>query len=157
VSAAPERLDHAMRKIAAPVSRVYAAMVDAAAIEQWLPPEGATGTVEALDLRPGGAFRLTLHFAREGVGKTTPDSDVVNGRFVELVPDVRVVQEFDFVSDDPAFAGTMRMTWILMPQGSGTVVTVMAEHVPVGISPANHERGMASSLANLATFVEDRS
>ncbi len=48
---------------------------------------------------------------REGSGKATADSDIVEARFVEIVPNVRVVQAVDFVSDDPAFAGTMTMTW----------------------------------------------
>ena len=41
------------------------------------------------------------------------DSDVVEARFVSLEPGVSVVQEIDFESDDPAFAGTMTMTWDL--------------------------------------------
>lgn len=150
-----ERIDRATRLIAAPARRIYAALVDGSEVAHWLPPEGATGTVDAFEPWPGGAFRITLHFAAQGVGKTTQDSDVVDGRFVELVPDARVVQEFDFVSDDPAFAGTMRMTWLLQPQGAGTAVTVMAEHVPAGISPEDHAQGLASSLANLAAHVED--
>ena len=36
---------------------------------------------------------------------------IVEVRYVDIVPDVRVVQAVDFVSDDPAFAGTMTMTW----------------------------------------------
>ena len=44
-------------------------------------------------------------------GKATPDSDIVEARFLDIVPDVRVVQAVEFVSDDPAFTGTMTMTW----------------------------------------------
>ena len=155
MSASSERVDRASRLVAAPVSRVYAALVDAASLEQWLPPEGATGTVEEFEPRPGGAFRMTLRFETDGIGKTTQNTDVVNGRFIELEPDRRIVQEIDFVSNDPAYAGTMRMTWTTEPQGEGTLVTVMAEHVPVGVSPEDHAQGLASSLANLAAFVED--
>jgi hypothetical protein len=43
--------------------------------------------------------------------RATSDSDIVEARFVEIVPEVRVVQAVDFVSDDLAFAGTMTMTW----------------------------------------------
>jgi hypothetical protein len=45
--------------------------------------------------------------------KATADSDIVESRFIDLVPDVRVVQAVDFVSDDPAYAGTMTMRWEL--------------------------------------------
>jgi uncharacterized protein YndB with AHSA1/START domain len=154
VSGEPERIDRAAHVIAASVERVYAALVDADAVAQWLPPEGSTGMIEAFEPRPGGAFRMTLHFASGGGGKTTQDSDTVNGRFVELVPNLRVVQEADFVSDDPDFSGTMRMTWSLTARDGGTQVTVAAEHVPSGISKEDHAKGLASSLANLAAYVE---
>ena len=44
-------------------------------------------------------------------GKSTADSDIVEARFVDIVPDVRVAYAVDFVSDDPAYASTMTMTW----------------------------------------------
>ena len=150
-----ERVDRAARIIEASPARVYAALVDPDAVARWLPPEGASGTIEAFDPRPGGLFRMTLRFASGAGGKTTQDSDTVSGRFVELDPDECLVQEFDFVSDDPAFAGTMRMTWGLAWCADGTEVTVVAENVPSGISKDDHVRGLASSLANLAAWVED--
>ena len=148
------RVDRASRIVAAPVAVVYAALTDARMVSAWLPPEGATGTIEAFDARPGGAFRMTLRFASGSGGKTTEDTDTVSGRFVELEPGECVVQEFDFVADDPAFAGTMRMTWGLTWCAEGTEVSVVAENVPSGISKEDHARGLASSLANLAACVE---
>ena len=44
----------------------------------------------------------------------------MEARFVDVVPNVRVVQAVDFVSDDPAFAGTMTMTWELSAENAGT-------------------------------------
>ncbi len=46
------------------------------------------------------------------------------------------------------------MTWQLTPTSGGTEVTVTATDVPPGISQADHEAGIASSLANLASYVE---
>lgn len=154
MSGATERVDRAARVVAAPVERVYAVLVDGAAVAQWLPPEGATGSIEAFEPRPGGAFRMTLHFAASGGGKTTSNSDLVDARFVELVPNARVVHDVAFVSDDPAHGGTMRMTWSLVPKEDGTEITVTAERVPSGISKEDHAKGLTSSLANLAAFVE---
>lgn len=149
-----ERIDRASRIVAASPAQVYAALTEAEAVARWLPPEGATGTIEAFEPRPGGAFRMTLRFASGAGGKTTADSDTVTGRFVDLEPDECVVQDFDFVSDDPDFAGTMRMTWGLAWCAEGTEVSVVAENVPSGISKDDHARGLASSLANLAAWVE---
>ncbi len=38
-------------------------------------------------------------------GKTTEHADVVQGRFVELIPDELIVQQVEFESNDSAFAG----------------------------------------------------
>jgi len=91
-----------------------------------------------------------------GSGKTSPGSDVVEARFVEIVPGARVVQAVDFASDDPAYAGTMTMTWEVSPVDSGTRtrLEIRAEDVPEGISAADHAAGFASSLANLAAYLE---
>lgn len=152
----PNRVDRASRVIAASAAQVYAALTDGRMVQHWLPPEGATGTVEVFDPHPGGLFRMTLRFAAGEGGKTTTDTDTMTGRFLDLDPDEYVAQEFDFVSDDPAFAGTMRMTWGLTWCAEGTEVSVTAENVPPGIAPDDHEAGLASSLANLAAFLEHR-
>lgn len=80
--------------------------------------------------------------------------DRVEVRFQRLIADHLVVQEVDFESPDPAFAGTMTMSWKLSTVTNGTDVTVTAENVPDGIRPVDHEAAMHSSLANLAAFVE---
>jgi hypothetical protein len=67
---------------------------------------------------------------------------------------VRVVQAVDFVSDQPGYAGTMSMTWEVAPIGTGTRVEIRADNVPDGISAEDHAAGLASSLANLATYLE---
>ncbi|HET7523752.1 MAG TPA: SRPBCC domain-containing protein, partial [Acidimicrobiales bacterium] len=89
-------------------------------------------------------------------GKSTPDSDVVEARFVEIVPGRRVAYSVDFVSEDPAYAGTMTMAWDLVPVAGGTRVDITADAVPDGVSPDDHAAGMRSSLLNLAKYLEDQ-
>ena len=150
------RTDRGSRVVAAPLRRVFAALVERDALAEWLPPEGMTGRFEAFDPRPGGSYRLVLTYTQAGhaQGKATADSDVVEARYVEIVPDVRVVQAVDFVSDDPVFAGTMTMTWEVTAVDGGTRVDVTAADVPDGISAEDHAAGIASSLANLARYLE---
>jgi uncharacterized protein YndB with AHSA1/START domain len=150
------RTDTASRVIAAPPDRVYAALVDPQALTAWLPPDGMSGRFERFDARPGGSYRLVLTYADASTarGKATADSDIVEARFVDVVPGVRVVQAVDFVSADPAYAGTMTMTWEVSAVDGGTRVDIRADDVPAGISPEDHAAGLASSLANLATYLE---
>ena len=148
------RTDRASGVVRAAPEQVYAALVDADALVQWLPPRGMVGRFERFDARPGGSYRLVLTHTDGGAGKSSSDSDVVEARFVELVDNERVVQAVDFVADDPAFAGTMTMTWELAPDPDGTLVSIVAEDVPSGISPEDHAAGMESSLANLAAHLE---
>jgi uncharacterized protein YndB with AHSA1/START domain len=150
------RTDTASRTIAAPRDQVFAALIGPDALVRWLPPAGMTGRFETYDFRPGGSYRMVLtyrgHHAAQG--KSSADSDIVEGRFVEIVHGRRIVQAVDFVSDDPAFAGTMTMTWQVADEGDGTQVTILADDVPVGISAADHAVGLESSLANLAAYLE---
>jgi hypothetical protein len=64
------------------------------------------------------------------------------------------VQAVDFVSDDPAYAGTMTMTWAVAAVDGGTRVDIIARNVPDGIAAADHAAGLASSLLNLAEYLE---
>ncbi|RII20356.1 hypothetical protein DSC45_03950 [Streptomyces sp. YIM 130001] len=152
------RIDRAARLIAAPPGSVYAALVDREALEAWLPPDGMRGRIERWDPRPGGGLRMVLTYLDPAgsPGKTSDATDVVDIGFADLVPAERVVQQAVFEADDPAFAGTMTMTWELTRAGDGTEVSVSATDVPSGISQSDHEAGIASSLANLASYVERR-
>jgi uncharacterized protein YndB with AHSA1/START domain len=150
------RSDRAFRVVRAPVDRVFAALVEREALERWLPPGDMTGSFERFDPRPGGSYRLVLTYADPTAahGKTSADSDVVDVRYLDIVPNERVVQAVDFVADDPRFAGTMTMTWSVQEEAGGTRVEIVADDVPDGISADDHATGLASSLANLARFVE---
>jgi uncharacterized protein YndB with AHSA1/START domain len=142
--------------IAVPPEQVYVALVDPEALVAWLPPSGMTGKFERFDLRPGGSYRMVLTYADSAVstGKATTDSDVVEVRFAEIVPGVRIVQAVDFVSDDPAYSGTMTMTWEVTAVEGGTRVDITADDVPDGISAEDHAAGLSSSLANLADYLQ---
>lgn len=150
------RTDTASRVIAASPERVYGAFIDPEALAAWLPPDGMTATIERWDLRPGGSYRLVLTYndSSRSTGKASAHTDIVEARFVDVAPNLRIVQKVHFVSDDPAFAGTMVMTWQITAAGGSTRVDFIADDVPDGISAEDHAAGLASSLANLADYVE---
>jgi uncharacterized protein YndB with AHSA1/START domain len=150
------RTDRGSRVIAASLERVWAALTDPRALLAWLPPGGMTGRFERFDARPGGSYRMVLTYsgASGAPGKASADSDIVEARFVDIVPGERIVQAVNFVSDDPANAGTMTMTWQVAAVDAGTRVDIIAQDVPVGISAEDHAAGLASSLTKLAAYLE---
>ncbi|WP_028035740.1 SRPBCC family protein [Chelativorans sp. J32] len=153
--AAIRRTDSAARFIKAPPHVLYRAFVNADALAQWLPPLGMTAEIFAFQPRAGGALRMALNYEADGQrGKTEDNKDVVEGRFVELVENERIVWAVTFKSDDPSFAGEMKMTWSFAPAPGGTEVTIIAENVPPGISKEDHDAGLRSTLENLAAFIE---
>ncbi|MDG2534465.1 SRPBCC family protein [Sphingomonas sp. HITSZ_GF] len=151
------RTDRASRLIKAPASQIWRAFIDPAALVRWLPPEGMTGEMLSFEARPGGGYRMALHYAdadHAAPGKTSEHDDIVEVRFVALNPGREIVQSAVFDAEDPAFAGTMRMHWTLEPAEGGTRVAITCDDVPQGIGKQDHVRGLKSSLANLAAFVE---
>jgi len=58
----------------------------------------------------------------------------------------------DFVSDDPAYAGTMTMTWEVTAVDEETRVDITADDVPDGISAEDHAAGLTSSLVTSPTI-----
>jgi uncharacterized protein YndB with AHSA1/START domain len=150
------RTDRGSRVIAASPERAWAALVDPGALLKWLPPGEMTGRFERFDARPGGSYRMVLTYPDGSgtPGKASADSDIVEARFVDIIPGERIVQAVDFVSDDPANAGTMTMTWQVTAVEAGTRVDITAEDVPDGISAEDHAAGLASSLTKLAAYLE---
>lgn len=150
------RTDRASRLIRAPIARVYAAFTQPEALVRWLPPEGMTGEMLEFDARPGGGYRMALTYLGEdhAPGKASENSDVVAARFLALVPGRKIIQSAEFEAEDAAFAGTMVMTWTFEAAGEATRVAIICENVPGGIRKQDHDKGLKSSLANLARMVE---
>lgn len=146
------RTDCASRLIPASAERLYQAFAQPGAMERWLPPEDMCGEMLHFDFRAGGAYRMRLTYAQAGQGKTADGIDDVGVRLTRLEPARLIEQEVEFDSADPAFSGTMRMTWTFEARADGTLVTVRADDVPAGIAQADHEAGLADSLRKLARF-----
>lgn len=149
------RTDSASRVIKAPPEKIYQAFLDPKAVAAWRPPEGMTCRVYTFEPFEGGTYKMAFEYEDADIkGKTAGNADVFQGRFLKLEPGEQIVEAVDFESEDPAFAGTMTLTTILLPVPGGTEVTFIAEDVPSGIKPEDHQLGMASSLENLAGFTE---
>lgn len=156
---APEmkRTDSASRVIKASPQTIHQAFLDPEAVAVWRPPQGMAAEIYAFDPREGGTFRMAFVYTaadRTIRGKTSANADVFQGRFLEMVPNERIVEVVDFESDDPAFANAMMVTTTLAAVPEGTEVSFVCENVPSGIRPSDHQVGMASTLKQLVAFTE---
>jgi uncharacterized protein YndB with AHSA1/START domain len=143
------------RHIRAPRARVYRALLDPAAVRQWMVPTGMTSRVHAFDAREGGTFRISLTYDMSTTaGKSSAQTDSFHGRFARLVPDTEVVQVVEFETDDPAMQGEMTISYTLADVDGGTDLVGVHENLPPGVPPADNELGWSISIDKLAKLVE---
>ena len=149
------RTTRVTRRVNAPRAKVYRALIDRDAVARWKVPAGMTCEVHAFVGREGGTFRISLTYVGPGGrGKTSSRTDTYRGRFVELVPDQRVVEIDEFETSDPALQGEMRIEINLMDIAGGTEVVAVHEGLPRGLSRDDNEVGWGEALGRLAQLVE---
>jgi len=117
-----------------------------------------TSEVHEFEPRVGGAFRISLTYeGPEAMGKTSAHVDTYHGRFIDLVPNERVIQVMEFETADASMGGEMTVTFMLSEADHGTDLVAVHENVPPGVSPADNETGWRMSLEKLATLLESDS
>jgi uncharacterized protein YndB with AHSA1/START domain len=144
------------RHIDAPPERVYAALLDPAAIAQWRVPDGMSSEVHQFQPYEGGSFRISLTYeASTALGKTTDRTDTYHGRFIKLVPNEQVVEVTEFETAEDALRGEMTMTMTLAAAtDGGTDLVLRHDGIPDSVPKADNEAGTLMSLNNLARLVE---
>lgn len=143
-------------RIAAPRPRVFGALLDPRAVERWRVPYDMTSEVHELDAREGGSFRVSLSYRDPNRhGKTSANTDTYRGRFVELVPDLRVVEAVEFETGEDSMRGEMRITTTLTDApGGGTDIEMAFDGLPPGVRPQDNEQGTRMALERLAALLE---
>ena len=151
-----KRTDSAARVIMASPHAIYQSFMNPESLVSWLPPKGMSGKIDRFDSSEGGTYKIILTYEvdHSNPGKTSENTDVSQGKFLELVPDKRIVLSVTFDSEDPVFSGEMIQKWLLEGVLGGTKVTIICENVPEGIRKEDHEIGLRSTLENLAFYTE---
>jgi uncharacterized protein YndB with AHSA1/START domain len=145
------------RRIHATPDRVYEAIIDSEAVQQWMVPDDMTSRVHRFEAREGGTFRISLTYDDpSSAGKTEGSTDTFEGRFVKLVPGREVVQAIEFETDDSEVTGEMNIVYSLAADDEGeTLLTGIHENLPPGVSPEANELGWQMSIDKLARLVEE--
>jgi len=134
------------RVLRAPPERVYRAFVDAAAMAKWLPPHGFTCSVQQMEARVGGRFRMSF------TNFTTGHGHSFGGEYLELVPGERLRYTDKF--DDPNLPGEIMVTVTLQAVSCGTELGIVQEGLPEVIPLEMCYLGWQDSLLQLAALVE---
>lgn len=134
------------RVLRAKPEKVYRAFTEADALARWLPPDGFTCSVEQMDVRVGGGFRMSFR------NFTSGNSHSFGGTYLELVPGQRLRYTDTF--DDPGLPGEMITTVELRAVSCGTDLKVVQEGIPAAIPAEQCNLGWQESLAYLARLVE---
>ncbi|MGA8262539.1 MAG: SRPBCC family protein [Arenicellales bacterium] len=134
------------RVIRAKPEKVYRAFLDPEALARWLPPDGFTCTIDHLDARVGGTFRMSFRNFSTGNGHS------FGGAYLELVPDERIRYTDKF--DDASMPGEMQTTISLRGVSCGTELNIVQEGVPDAIAPELCYLGWQDSLGYLKRLVE---
>lgn len=134
------------RVLRCPPSRLYRAFTEADAMARWLPPYGFICTVQQMDARVGGGFRMSFHNFGSGQAHS------FGGEYLELVPHQRIRYTDRF--DDPNLPGELQVTVSLKQVSCGTELSVEQSGIPEAIPLEMCYLGWQESLAQLATLVE---
>jgi uncharacterized protein YndB with AHSA1/START domain len=134
------------RVLSSKPEKVYRAFLEADAMARWLPPNGFTCTVDHLDARVGGTFRMSFR------NFTTGSAHSFGGSYLELVPGQKIRYTDTF--DDPHLPGEMVTTVTLRAVSVGTEIDVVQENVPSVIPAEACYLGWQQSLDHLARLVE---
>ena len=134
------------RVLRAKPEKVYRAFLEADAAAKWLPPNGFTCTVDHLDARVGGTYKMAFR------NFSTGNAHSFGGSYLELVPGerIRYIDKFD----NPNLPGEMQTTVSLRPVSCGTELNVVQEGIPAAIPAELCYLGWQDSLDQLARLVE---
>jgi uncharacterized protein YndB with AHSA1/START domain len=137
---------HLHRVLTAKPEKIYRAFLDRDAMAKWLPPNGYTCSVQHMDAKVGGTYKMSF------TNFTTQNSMSFGGEYRELVENERLRYTDNF--DDPNLSGEIQVTVTLRKVSLGTEMTIVQEGLPTVIPLEACYVGWQQSLNNLAKLVE---
>jgi Uncharacterized conserved protein len=134
------------RVIKASPEKIFRAFADPIAHSTWLPPYGFICTVEQMDFKVGGEFKMSF------INFSTGNKHSFGGTYLEIVPNELIKYTDKF--DDPNLPGEMTTTVWLNKVLCGTELKVVQEGIPEVIPTEMCYLGWQESLDKLIKLVE---
>ena len=134
------------RVIAATPERLFALWTEPEELAKWWGPEGFTIPKYAMDVRPGGRWRTTMH---------RPDGteNVVSGIYRVIEPPRRLVFTWGWDDDAGMRGHETEVTVTFEPAPGGTRMMLVQQTFVDADSRDRHEHGWGSSFVCLAREV----
>lgn len=134
------------RVIKASIEKVFRAFADPVAHSTWIPPYGFVCTVQEMDFKVGGKFKMTF------INFSTGNGHSFGGEYLEIKPNELIKYTDRF--DDPNLPGEMKTTVSLTKVLCGTELKVVQEGIPDVIPVEMCYLGWQESLEKLMKLVE---
>ncbi|MCF6139050.1 SRPBCC family protein [Pseudalkalibacillus berkeleyi] len=128
------------------VDKVFKAWTDSTELAKWWGPEGYTTNIEKMDVEVDGEYKFIMN-PPEG------DSHVLVGRYVEIVPNEKLVFTWKWDNNENEFPETL-VTVGFIDQDGSTELTIKHEQLPSEEAAEGHNKGWSSSLeGSLKTYL----
>jgi len=134
------------RVIKATPEKVYRAFTEKNAISSWLPPYGFLCTVQEMDVKVGGTYKMTFHNFSTGNGHS------FGGKYLEIKPNEFL--KYTDIFDDPNLPGEMTTSVWFKKVLVGTEIKIVQDGIPSAIPVEMCYLGWQESLEKLTKLVE---
>jgi len=145
---------HVSRELAAPRHEVFRTWTEPDLFERWFTPPGNASVTAELDVRPGGAYRITV----EGT-ELVPGTSYIVGNYLEVDPPERLVFTFGW-EEPPPVEGLealetldSRVTVQFRDLGGSTELSITHERLDSPALRDFHRFGWETTLDQLARMV----
>lgn len=134
------------RVLRASPEKVYRAFTEVNALLSWLPPYGFLCTVQEMNVKVGGTYKMTFQ------NFSTGNSHSFGGKYLEIKPNefLKYTDQFD----DPNLPGEMTTSVWFQKVSVGTELKVSQDGIPAVIPAEMCYLGWQESLEKLMKLVE---
>jgi uncharacterized protein YndB with AHSA1/START domain len=126
--------------------KVFKAFTDPVAMASWIPPYGFLCTVQEMNVKVGGTYKMTFQNFSTGNGHS------FGGKYIEIKPNefLKYTDKFD----DPNLPGEMITSVWLNKVSVGTELKIIQEGIPEMIPAEMCYLGWQESIDKLTRLVE---
>jgi len=137
------------RVLDAPREMVFDAWVDPAQLVRWFGPRNIAATVDRMEVRPGGGYRIALRATDTG------ETYALHGAYREVVPPERLVFTWVWEEDCPTHVKDVETVVTVMFRAQGTKTEIVLHHATFDVPAmrASHTRGWTASFDKLAEML----